>query len=119
VTTLIGAGNAAGLFPLIAPAPEGVASTVVGAGSATGLFPQITPPATPSPAPGGLPQAAGSSTGRVGAAVRAADASATPPGRQVLTDQVLGLIALALAILLAITRLSVRGRTGPRGHGEH
>jgi hypothetical protein len=106
VTTLIGAGNASGLFPLIAP---GSSSTLIGAGNASGLFPQIAPAATPSPAPDGLPQA----TERASSAVRAAaDLTARATGISGLTAQVLGLIALALAVMLTITRLSVRRRGG-------
>jgi hypothetical protein len=93
VTTLIGAGNAAGLFPLITPG-----STVAAPENASGLFPEVSP----SPAPDGPPAAAA----RAGTAVL----SARTTGLPVLTVQVLGLIALAFAVMLTITRLCVRRR---------
>jgi hypothetical protein len=46
-----------------------------------------------------------------------ADASATAPGPPELAAQVLGLIALALAFLLAMTLLSLRRRTKRQGPG--
>jgi hypothetical protein len=107
VTTLIGAGNATGLFPLIAPGMP-VSGTLVGAGNVTGLFPEVTPAATPSPAPGTRPPAAG--RGVSGADPAAPVADVRPSGTPVLTAQVLGLVALAIAVMLAITRLSVRRR---------
>ena len=46
-----------------------------------------------------------------------ADAFARTSGMPVLAAQVLGLVALALAFLLAMTRLSLRRRTKRRGPG--
>src|SRR5260370_11878240 len=112
ITTVIAAGDAAGLFPVITPAAEATptlnstASTRTGAGSIADLPPGVSPTAIPSPAPETGPRAAERSVGP------AADASATSPGLQVLA---VGLIAVALAIMLAMTRLSARRRTGARG----
>jgi hypothetical protein len=86
---LIAPENAAGLFPSIAPGP--------------------TPNPTPSPAPDQLSQAAGRGASP---ASRAADLAAAASGMPVVTAQVLGLIALAFAVMLTITRLSVRRRRG-------
>ncbi|MBV9206061.1 MAG: hypothetical protein JO037_11800 [Actinobacteria bacterium] len=121
---IIAAQNAAGLFPVISPLPvpdlNGTTSTtLIDAGNAAALFPEITPAATPSPAPGGVPAAAGpqgAGGGPAGAEQRVADASSPASGTRGLTAQGLGLIALALAVLLGMTRLSVRrrGRTADR-----
>jgi len=100
---LIGPGNAAALFPAIPPG----STTVIGAGNASGLFPEVTPFPTPSPASGAPPQAAEPSTSPAG---RAAAIPARLTGTPVLTAQVLGLIALALAFLLTMTRLARRRR---------
>jgi len=109
-------------FPAIPPAalpgpipdPNATSTTVISAGNASGLFPEITPGPAPSPAPASHLPAPGRSANPAG---RAADASTTAPGTPVLTAQVLGLIALALAFLLAMTRLSLRRRTTRRGPG--
>jgi hypothetical protein len=85
-SSLIGAGNAAGLFPAIVP--SGAAAT-------------NPPPATRAP---GTRREAGP----------VADSSALTP---VLTAQVAGLIALALAIMLTLTRLSLIKRLGFRKKG--
>ena len=124
-STLIGPGNAASLFPTIPPAalpgpiPDlNVASTtVIGAGNAASLFPEITPAPLPSPAPKSTPPARPAPASNAPAAERStspagrvADAFARASGTPVLAAQVLGLIALAFAFLLTVTRLSVRRR---------
>jgi hypothetical protein len=68
-------------------------------GNATGLFPTINPSAMPTPAPG-----QGESARPV------ADSEALPIGTPVIDGQLLGLGALGIAFLLAVTRLSVRRR---------
>jgi hypothetical protein len=96
------AGTTVPLGPL--PDLNGVSSSLIGAGNAAGLFPAISPAATTSPSPSpGVRAAAGSrrNTGSV------AYSSTLAP---VLTAQVVGLIALALALLLTVTRLSLRKR---------
>jgi hypothetical protein len=84
-----------------------VSSSLIGAGNAAGLFPAIVPsgPATTSPPPGSHAQGARHEAGPV------ADSSALG---SVLTAQLAGLIALALAIILAVTRLSLTKRLGSR-----
>ena len=67
------------------------------------MFPAITPAATTSPSPSpGVPAAGNRRTTE-----SAAYSSTLAP---VLTAQVAGLIALALALLLTVTRLSLRKR---------
>ena len=79
-----------------------VSTTFVGAGNAAGLFPVITPAPTPSPGPGNTNPAAERSVSPAGRAVDVfTSAPATPA---------LGLIALVVAFLLVMTRLSVRRR---------
>ena len=86
------------------PNLNGVSSSLIGAGNASGLFPAIVPSATPNPSPTIQPQ------GSKRAAQPVSDASALGLGKPGLTGQVAGLIALALAIMLTVTRLSVRKR---------
>ena len=87
------------------PALNGEASMLIGAGNAAGLFPTIGPSsAATSPGP---TAAAQPSTSK---AAPAADASPVSLGTPVATAQVAGLIALGLAIMLTATRLSVRRR---------
>jgi hypothetical protein len=98
------AGVAPGTTLPLGPIPNlnNVSSQLIGAGNASGLFPAINPSATPSPSPGGP---APSSERRP---VSGSSAIAfVQPG---LTGQVAGLIALAVAILLTVTRLSLRKR---------
>jgi hypothetical protein len=94
------------------PALNGVSSSLIGAGNAVGLFPAIVPSGTAATSsPGTRAQAQG--TRRQAASV--ADSSALAP---VLTAQVAGLIALALAIVLTVTRLSVTKRLGFKKRGR-
>ena len=88
------------------------ASLLIGAGNAAGLFPAITPSATPSTGQVVRPQAGRQNAEPV------ASASTVSFGAPVFTAQVVGLIALGLAIILTVTRLSVRKRSGSRGAGS-
>jgi hypothetical protein len=96
----------------LGPVPNlnSVSSSLIGAGNASGLFPAISPGATPSPSPG-------NGTDRRNAApVPGSSAIAfVQPG---LTGQVAGLIALAVAVLLTVTRLSLRRRFRSRKQGS-
>jgi hypothetical protein len=87
------------------PALNGEASLLIGAGNAAALFPTIGPSSGASPAP---TTAAARPSPRK--AAPAADASPVSLGTPVGTAQVAGLIALGLAIMLTATRLSVRRR---------
>jgi hypothetical protein len=95
------------------PLPDlnGVSSSLIGAGNAAGLFPAISPAAaatTTGPAPSPGVHAAGAKQ----SAESVAYSSTLAP---VLTAQVAGLIALALALMLTVTRLSLRKRfRGPK-----
>ena len=94
------------------PNLNGVSSSLIGAGSASGLFPAISPSATPNPPPEIQPQPAKRNAEPV------SDSSALAFGQPGLTGQVAGLIALAFAIMLTVTRLSLRKRVrkpGKRG----
>ena len=88
------------------------ASLLIGAGNAAGLFPDITPSATPSASAAGASPSASRDTGPV------AEASPVALGSPVATAQVAGLIALGLAIMLTVTRLSVRKRPRPGKPGR-
>ena len=88
------------------PNLNGVSSSLIGAGNASGLFPAIVPSATPNSSPGIQPQ------GSKRDAQPVSDSSALGLGKPGLTGQVAGLIALALAIMLTVTRLSLRKRFG-------
>jgi hypothetical protein len=90
----------------LGPLPDlnGVSSSLIGAGNASGLFPAISPAATTRPSPSPGVRAAGSRRN----AGSAAYSSTLAP---VLTAQVAGLIALALALMLTVTRLSLRKRS--------
>jgi hypothetical protein len=85
-------------------------TSLIGAGNAASLFPQISPSASPSPIPGA---GIGASPSK-GKADGSPTVSLLPLGMPVVTAQVLGLIALAIAFLLAMTRISLRRRPG--GH---
>ncbi|MBV9451894.1 MAG: hypothetical protein JO345_39005 [Streptosporangiaceae bacterium] len=105
----LGNGSSIPVGPL--PALNNEASSLIGApGNASGLFPQISPSDSPSPAPG-----AGS---RAGNAKADPSVSLLPLGMPVVTAQVVGLIALAVALMLAMTRISLRRRpAGANGAG--
>jgi hypothetical protein len=96
----------------LGPVPNlnSVSSSLIGAGNAAGLFPAINPGVTPSPAPG-------NGTDRRNAAPTAGSSAIAfvQPG---LTGQVAGLIALAVAVLLTVTRLSLRRRFRSRKQGS-
>jgi hypothetical protein len=91
------------------PALNGEASTFVGAGNAAGLFPTIAPAhgASATPTAAAQQPAKRTSPGPVSQAAPISDS--TP----VFTAQVAGLIVLGLAIMLTVTRLSVRKRSKP------
>ncbi len=88
------------------------ASLLIGAGNAAGLFPDITPSATPSASAAGASPSGSRATGPV------AEASPVALGSPVAAAQVAGLIALGLAIMLTVTRLSVRRRPRPGKPGR-
>jgi hypothetical protein len=88
------------------------ASMLIGAGSASGLFPVITPTAKPDPAATNHPQ---SSSSKGNAEPAANNTTFVPVGSSGNTAQVVGLIALGLAIILTVTRLSSRKRSGSGG----
>ncbi len=94
------------------PNLNGFASQLIRAGDASGLFPAINPLATPSPSPGGQAPG-GQAKGRPGPSSSAI--AFVQPG---LTGQVAGLIALAVAVLLTVTRLSLRRRFRSRKQGS-
>jgi hypothetical protein len=110
------ASSSAGVLPEstlpLGPVPNlnGVSSQLIGAGNASGLFPAISPSPTPSPSPGS--QAPGSQRRPV------AGSSAIAFVQPGLTGQVAGLIALAVAVLLTVTRLSLRKRFRSRKQGS-
>ncbi len=97
----------------LGPLPDlnNVSSSLIGAGNVSGLFPAILPSASPGPLPGTHAQ-----QGRQnGDATPVSDTSALAP---VLSAQIAGLIALALAILLTVARLSLRRRIRSRKSGS-
>ena len=91
------------------PALNGEASVFIGAGNASGLFPTIAP----SPGASRSPTVAVTQPARRNTAPVTA-ASPVSLGTPVFTAQVAGLIALGLAIMLTVTRLSVRKRSKPK-----
>ena len=78
---------------------DGATSSISPGGNAAGLFPTINPSQVPSPA-----------SGQGESARPVADSEALPIGTPVIDAQLLGLGALGVAFLLAVTRLSVRRR---------
>jgi hypothetical protein len=86
-----------------------VASQLIGAGNAAPLFPAITAARGSSASPSDQPQPSNLNTDPVSGA---SPVSADTP---VSTVQVAGLIALGLAIMLIVTRLAVRKRSRPNG----
>jgi hypothetical protein len=93
------------------PNLNGVSSSLIGAGNASGLFPAINPATVPSPTPGANAQGQPNAQPATGASPLAF----ARPG---LTGQVAGLIALAVAVLLTVTRLSLRKRFRSRKQGS-
>jgi hypothetical protein len=91
------------------PALNGQASMLIGAGNAADLFPTIGPShgASPGPTATAAAQPTTRNTGPV------SEASPVSLGTPVFTAQVAGLIALGVAIMLTVTRLSVRRRSKP------
>jgi hypothetical protein len=85
---------------------NGTGSYTSNGGNASGLFPTIDPSAAPSPASANQPK-------RDPQAETAADASTLPLGMPVVDAQIAGMVALAIALGLAVTRLSVRRRPLP------
>jgi hypothetical protein len=96
----------------LGPVPNlnSVSSSLIGAGNASGLFPAINPGATPSPSPGN-----GSDRKNAAPATGSSAIAFVQPG---LTGQIAGLIALAVAVLLTVTRLSLRRRFRSRKQGS-
>jgi hypothetical protein len=96
----------------LGPVPNlnSISSSLLGAGNAAGLFPAISPGATPSPSPGN-----GSARRNAEPAAGSSAIAFVQPG---LTGQVAGLIALAVAVLLTVTRLSLRRRFRARKQGS-
>jgi hypothetical protein len=94
----------------LGPVPNlnAAASQLIGADNASGLFPAIKPSATPSMSPVADPRA-----GRQNAEPLITS-SPVLVGSPVVPAQVAGLIALGLAIMLTVTRLSRRKRSGSR-----
>ena len=86
------------------PNLNAVSSSLIDPGNASSLFPAIIPSATPNSSPGIQPQ------GGKRDAEPVSDSSALGLGKPGLTGQVAGLIALALAIMFTVTRLSLRKR---------
>jgi hypothetical protein len=96
----------------LGPVPNlnSVSSSLIGAGNASELFPAINPGATPSPSPGN-----GTDRRNAAPAPGSSAIAFVQPG---LTGQVAGLIALAVAVLLTVTRLSLRRRFRSRKQGS-
>jgi len=92
------------------PALNGEASLLIKAGSAADLFPTVGPSPGTSPSPP-VQQAQPTQPGKRKAAP-VTDASPVSADNPVFTAQVGGLIALGLAIMITVTRLSVRKRPG-------
>jgi hypothetical protein len=104
-----------GVLPL-GPVPtlNGAASVLIGAGNAARLFPAITPS---SPGSGTSSSAQAQPSGQNTEPV--SNASPASDNTPAFTGAVAGLIALGLAIMLTVTRLAVRRRrsrpAGPSG----
>jgi hypothetical protein len=88
------------------PVLNGESSTLIGAGNAAALFPTIGLSPTASPGPASATQPARRDTAPT------ADASPVSLATPVFTAQVSGLTALGLAIMFTVVRLSVRKRPG-------
>jgi hypothetical protein len=85
------------------PGIPNVAPTLSPSGNAAGLFPTVNP--TPTT---GVAQ-----SGHKASTRPVADTSALPEGAPVIGAQLAGLAALALAFVLAVTRLTIRRRPAP------
>jgi hypothetical protein len=94
------------------PALNGEASLLIGAGNAAGLFPTISPSPRASPGPTATATATATAQPTKRKAAPFSEASPVSLGTPVFTAQVAGLIALGLAIMLTVTRLSLRRRSG-------
>ena len=90
------------------PGIPSASSTLSPGGSAAGLFPTLHPKPTASPAQS-APKAHTSPV---------ANTSALPADTPVVGAQLAGLAALAIAFVLAVTRLSVRRRTAPASQAK-
>ena len=88
------------------------ASRLINAGNASNLFPAIEPAATSSASPVGDPPTSRQDAGPL------ISSTAVSAGSPVFTAQVAGLIALGLAIMLTVTRLSRRKRSGSHRAGS-
>jgi hypothetical protein len=86
----------------------GSGQTLSPGGNAAGLFPALSPSSAAS-----SPAAADGGGASVGTRPLA-DTSALPQGTSVLGAQLAGLIALAIAFILTVARLSLRKRSGSR-----
>lgn len=114
-----GGGGGTGPTPNTTTTPLGVgplpfvdtpSATLSPGGNAGGLFPTITP--SPGSSPGGT-------TGEQKASGRTvANTSALPQGAPIVGGQLIGLGVLALAFVLAVTRLSVRRRPATNGSSD-
>jgi hypothetical protein len=89
------------------PALNGTGSYLSSGGNASGLFPTINPTSEPSPTAGTKPTTDPK-------AEPAANTATLPLGTTVAGAQIVGLGALALAFVLAVTRLSLRKRPAPQ-----
>jgi hypothetical protein len=95
---------------VISPLPVGslpnlraTSPTLSPGGNAAGLFPTLDPKPTPTLTPISVQKADGRPV---------ADTTTLPEGAPIANAQIAGLAALALAVVLAVTRLSIRRRPG-------
>ena len=108
-------GTSAGITDLSAlplgpiPSLNSAASVLIGAGNAAELFPAITAAPGASPGASALTQPSSRDTAPV------SDVSPVSADTPASTAQVAGLIAVGLAIMLIATRLAVRKRSRPGG----
>ena len=114
-----GADSQLDILPL-GPVPDlnGIANAIIGAGNAASLFPKIAPSPAASPSPAATAGAHPRARKETAAPAARANASAFALGTPVLTAQVIGLLALAFGIMLTVTRLSLRKRARPKGEGS-
>lgn len=96
----------------VIPNLSSASSQFINAGNASGLFPAINPATVPSPTPGA------NALGGTRNAQPATTASPLAFARPGLTGQVAGLLALAVAVLLTVTRMSLRKRFRSRKQGS-